>query len=146
MAELVAVGVDDDGAFAHRHPLQADQADPLGGRAGGELAVDHRGAGVAAVARAAGAPHLLDRPGEAGFDRRGGRVDVVAVQAQAGLQAQRVARAQADRADLGLREQRARQRFGLLGRHRDLEAVLAGVARAGDETLGAGQRTVACRS
>ena len=40
-------------------------------RAVGQLAVDHRGAGVAAGARATGAAHLLDRPGQAGFDRRG---------------------------------------------------------------------------
>jgi hypothetical protein len=66
-------------------------------------------------------------------------VDVVAVQAQARLQAQRVARAEAGGLDLGLREQRARRALGVVGRHRDLEAVLAGVARARDEARAAGE-------
>jgi hypothetical protein len=58
-----------------------------------------------------------------------------AVQAQARFQPQRVARAQADRLDFGLGQQFARQRLGLRRRHRDLEAVLAGVAAAGDEQV-----------
>ncbi len=39
--------------------------------------------------------------------------------------------------DLGLREEGARQRIGLRLVHRDLEAVLAGVAAAGDEQVAA---------
>ena len=45
---------------------------------------------------------LADGPGEAGFDRRGGFVDVVAVQAKPGFQPQRIAGAQAGGHDLGL--------------------------------------------
>ena len=40
---------------------------------------------------------------QAGLDRRGRGVDVVAVQAEAGFEAQRIARAQPDRLDLGFR-------------------------------------------
>jgi hypothetical protein len=63
----------------------------------------------------------------------------VAVQAQAGFQPQRVTRAQAGGLDLGLVEQGQRQPLGFAGRHRDLEAVFAGVAAAGDEAGAAGQ-------
>ncbi len=89
-----------------------------------ELQRDRLRAGVVAGARAAGAAHLLDCP---------------AVQAQARFKAQRVARAEAGGLDLGLGEQCARERVGRLGGHRDLEPVLAGVAAAGDEALGATQ-------
>ena len=105
----------------------------------GQLAFDGGGAGVVAGALAAGAAHLLDGPAQAGLDRAGAGVDVVAVQAQPGLQAQRVARAQPGRLDLGQVDQRTRQRHGRFLGHRDLEAVLAGVARARDVTVGAGQ-------
>jgi hypothetical protein len=102
-----------------------------------ELRQHRVGAGEAAGARAARAAHLLHRPVQGGLDRRGGGVDVVAVQAQAGFQAQRVARAQAHGLDLGLCQQGTRQRFGLVV-HRDLEAVFAGVAAARDEQVRAG--------
>src|SRR6185295_17259286 len=87
--------VDDRCAFAHRRTFGADQADALSLRAAAELALDRRRARVAAGTVAAGSAHFLDRPGQAGFDRRRGRVDLVAVEAQARLQAQRVARAEA---------------------------------------------------
>ena len=78
----------------------------------------------------------------AGFDRRGGGVDVAAIQAQAGFQPQRVARAQADRLDLGLGQQQPRQRLGVLTLlDRDFEAVFAGVAATGDEGLAAASCT-----
>jgi hypothetical protein len=137
--------VDEVRAFAHRHALEADEADPLDRRAVGELPAIALGAGIAAGALAAGPAHLLDRPGEAGLDRRGGGVDVVAVEAQARLEPQRVARAEAGGRDLGLGEQGARERLGLGGGDRDLEAVFAGVAGARreagdavDRRLGAG--------
>jgi hypothetical protein len=81
----------------------------------------------------------LNGPGQARFNRRGGRVHVVAIQIHPGFKAQRIARAQAGRVHHGLDQQRARQRLrGVLG-HRDLEAVLAGVARARDVAVGAGE-------
>src|SRR5688572_11122592 len=51
------------------------------------------------------------------------------------FQTQRVARAQTDRLDRRILQQVARERLGVLGRNRDLVAVLAGVAGAGDEPV-----------
>ena len=48
---------------------------------------------------------LADRPGEAGLDRDGQLVDVVAVEAEPGLEPQRVARTEAGRDHLGEGEQ-----------------------------------------
>ena len=60
------------------------------------------------------------------------RVHVVAVEVHAGLQAQRVARAEAAGGD-AQRIQAAPRRHRIRGRQHDLEAVLAGVAGARDE-------------
>src|SRR5690606_37361696 len=94
-----------------------------------ELTENRFGAGEPAFR----APALADRPGKPRLDRRRRLVDVLAVQAQARLEPQRVAGAQASRLDLGLGEQTARQRLHVCGGHRDLEPVLAGVAGAGDQ-------------
>ena len=75
---------------------------------------------------------LADAPQQARLDRRGRGVDVVAVEAEAGFEAQRIAGAQADRLDLGLGQQLAGDGLGGVGRRRDLVAVAAGVARARD--------------
>src|SRR6185503_16452329 len=75
----------------------------------------------------------LDGPAEAGLERRGRVVDVVAVQRQLRLEPQRVARAEADRqAAERLRgvEQRRPQADRVGARARELEAVLARVAGA----------------
>ena len=126
--------IDDRRAFAHRHALEADEADALRWRrrrrAGGSIVA---APGIAAGALAAGAAHLLDRPGQAGLDRRRRRVDVVAVEAQARLRGAACRARRGRRADLGLGEQGAGERFGVGGGDRDLEAVFAGVARAGHE-------------
>src|SRR3546814_582217 len=74
-----------------------------------------------------------DAPGQDRLDRRGRGVDVVAVQAETGLQPQRVAGAEADRLDVGMGQQPLGECLGLGRRDRDLEAVLAGVSGAGDE-------------
>ena len=86
---------------------------------------------------------LLDRPGEAGFDRARGLVDVVAVEAEPRLEPQRVARAEPDRLHAVLRQQQLGEIRRLVGRDRDLEAVLAGVARARDVAV---ERADASRS
>ena len=139
MAQALALGIKQGRAFAHRHALQADQADALGDAATSQLGLDDTAAWVATLARAAWAPDLLYGPGQARLDGGGAVVDVVAIQAQAGFEPQGVARAQPGGFDFGLRQQRARQRLGVLGGHRDLEAVLAGVAGAGDKAVRAGQ-------
>ena len=85
----------------------------------------------------------LHHPAEARLERRGLLVEVVAVERQPRLEAQRVARAQADRlaaGGAGRLEQRVPQRGGVLGVAEDLEAVLAGVAGAGDPDRHAGDR------
>ena len=79
----------------------------------------------------------LHDPAQPGLERRGGVVDLVAVERVAHLQPQRVAGAQPDRLGAG-----PDQRLPDLRRVPlpavQLEAVLAGVAGAGDEALGAG--------
>src|SRR3546814_13727438 len=59
------------------------------------------------------------------------------VAAEARLEAQRAACAGPRRRHLGLRQQAPRELLGLLGRHRDLVAVLAGVAGAADQAVAA---------
>src|SRR5215207_7833481 len=60
-----------------------------------------RGGPSRSWARTVAAPGL-DAPGQAGLDRGGAQVEVVAVEAQPGLQAQRVTRRQAGQGHLGL--------------------------------------------
>ena len=84
--------------------------------------------------RAAGG---LDRPFERRLDRRRRAVDVVAVEAEPGLEAQRVAGAEADGQDLRVGEQGLGDVDRVLGPERDLEAVLAGIAGARDDRLDA---------
>ncbi len=93
-----------------------------------QLVLDAPRAGKAAL----DPPPLLDRPGERRFNGARGLVDVVAVEAKPRLQAQRVARAEAD----GLHARRGQQQLGevrrLRRRHRNLEPVLPGVAGSRD--------------
>ena len=115
-------------ALARDRLALGQEADALARRALGDLLLDDRGAGEAALHAAL----LADAPQQARLDRRGRGVDVVAVEAEAGLEAQRIARAQPDRLDLRLGQQLARDRIGGVGRRRDLVAVAAGIARARD--------------
>src|SRR6185437_4534234 len=86
------------GALAGRRALQHLQRHAHAGRALGELAHDPRRAREVALLAAV----LVDREGEVSLDRRDGLVEVVAVERQAGLQAQAVPRPQADRLDAGV--------------------------------------------
>src|SRR5204862_2740340 len=104
------------------------EADALARRALGDLLLDDGSAREAAL-RAA---FLADAPQQARFDRGRGRVDVMAIEAEASLEAQRIARAQSDRLHLRLSQKLARDGVGGIGRGRNLEAVAAGVARARD--------------
>src|SRR5438874_4688296 len=77
----------------------------------------------------------LAGPPEARLDRIGGLVDVVAVEGEARFETECVARAKADRLDAVLgpgREQSVPDRSRVGVRHKYFEAVLAGVAGAGD--------------
>src|SRR6187200_2002753 len=91
-ADALAAGRKNLGALASRRASVRPDADALLLGATGQFLLNALGAGEAAPA----APPLLDRPGEARLDGAGGLVDVVAVEAEARLEAQRVARAEAD--------------------------------------------------
>ena len=94
----------------------------------GDLEPDTVGARKAAFGSAA----LADRPGETRLDRRRRRVDVVAVEAEPGFEPERIARAETDRLDFRLGEQGAGDAFHAIGADRDLKAVLARIAGAGN--------------
>src|SRR5205085_599319 len=112
------------GAFARRGAAVRADADAAAMRPLGELTQHRLGAGKTAVFAAP----LADRPGDTSLDRRRRLVDVVAVEAQPGFEAQRVARAEPDRRDLGLRQQPLGDSDRIAGGERNLEAVLAGIA------------------
>ena len=103
-AERVAEQRQDLGALARRRAAVRLDADAAALGAVGQLVLDALGAGEAALAAAA----LLHRPDEIGLDRARRLVDVVAIEAEARLQAQRVARAEPDR----LARLRSQQQLG----------------------------------
>ena len=118
---------------AHRTAAFRTQADAAAGRARGDLGEDAARPREPARPPAAGAARGGDRPGEPRLDGRCSAVDVGPVQAQAGFEPQGIAGAETDRHHGGVGEQRLGQGLGARLRHRDLEAVLARVAGAGDE-------------
>ena len=92
-----------------------------GARPSGRMPTRWRGGPLSSWSRIGGAAGeipvqfaaLADRPGQAGLDRAGQFVEVVAIEAQPGLQPQRVARAEAGGDDLGLaRAAVSARRFG----------------------------------
>src|SRR5205807_9899441 len=86
-----------------RAPVRTD-ADALAARPLDELSQDRGRAGEAAL----GAAPLADCPSEIGLDRGRGFVDVMPIEAEPGLEAQRITGAEADRQHLGLGYQPAR--------------------------------------
>ena len=98
---VAAVCVQDLGAFARGRAFDQQADAERGRRRRAMLAQDALGAGEIRGL----APALRDGEAEIGFDRRGGLVEVVAVKRQAGLEAQRIARAEADRLDALIGEQ-----------------------------------------
>ena len=79
----------------------------------------------------------IDRPGEAGVERRDGLVHVVAVEAMPASEAQGVAGTEAAGLDAG-GDEGVPGGGGRFGRQGDFEAVFAGVAGAGDEMVAEG--------
>ena len=140
MADVLAVQVFQHGGFAHGHALLGDQGHALAGQAGRvvQLGQHHIGTDKAPGARAAAAAHFLHGPVQASLYGGGGDVEIVAVQAQARFQAQRVARAQANGLNFRLCQQGARQGFGLRGGYGDFKAVFARVAAARHQAVGTG--------
>ena len=82
---------------------------------------------------------LLDRPGERRLDGIDALIELVAIEAEPRLEPERVAGAEPDRGDAKLSQKEARKHVGARPGKRDLVPVLAGVARAGDEGLDAGE-------
>ncbi len=82
---------------------------------------------------------LADTPQQSRLNRRGGGVQVVAVQAQSGLQAQRVAGTQSDGLDLIKRQQRSGQCIRSICGDRNFEAVLSGITGAGNKAICPGE-------
>src|ERR1043166_647375 len=140
-AEDRAVARFDLGTFARRHAPLGPQPDAQAARAVAQFGKHALGARKSAFL----APALLDRPGESGFDRRGAGVDVVAVEAEPRLEAQRVARAEADRLHLAVAEQALGDRAHAVRLDGNLIAVLAGVAGAADVTVDAVEARAARR-
>src|SRR5215475_4313592 len=99
----------------------------------GALALDARGAGKPALL----APSAADRPGQRRFDRRGRRIYVVAVQAQARFETERVAGPQAGEPHPRIVEQSLDDRVHARGLDGDFIAVLAGIAGAADVAVDA---------
>mmetsp|Transcript_61436 Transcript_61436/g.139074 ORF Transcript_61436/g.139074 Transcript_61436/m.139074 type:complete len:256 (-) Transcript_61436:611-1378(-) len=77
-----------------------------------------------------------DGPRQVALDWGGGVVQIVAVQAQPGLESEGVARAEARRFDRGVGEDGLGQFGGLGVGHRELEPVLPGVPAAGQPAAG----------
>src|SRR4051812_21580444 len=80
-------------ALARDRLALGQQADPLAPRAFGDLLLDDISTGEAALCAAL----LADAPQQHRLDRRRRGVDVMAVEAEPGLQPERIARAESDR-------------------------------------------------
>src|SRR5690606_1277676 len=110
-----------------RHARFGRKPDSAPRRAVAELPLDDVRSGIASGARPARPARSRDRPREVGLDRRRRLVEIVAVETEPRLETQRVARTEPGGRDIRMREQRARDPLRFTRRHRDLEAVLAGV-------------------
>src|SRR5579864_5635448 len=109
-ADRVAGGIEDRRALARRRAPVRAQPDAAPPRPRRERAQYPFSAGEATL----GAAPLADRPGKTGLDRIGRLVDVVAVEAEAGFEAQRVARAEPRRHDLRFGEEPLGERSRVL--------------------------------
>src|SRR5207253_1338161 len=118
--------------MADRHGLFAEKPQQSALRAFADFAQIDVRAWKAALLVAAAAARRRDRPAEARLEHGRVLVHVLPVEMQAGLEAQRVARAEADGLRLARGEQRPREPLRIFRRHRDLVAILAGVAGARD--------------
>ena len=106
-SDLPPVAGEDRRAFAHRRLALRREADAQPRRPLIQRRANPRESGITARI----APSFADRKSQSGFDRIGGRVNVVPVKAEARLKAQRVARAEANRRDIGMIEQAQREAF-----------------------------------
>src|SRR5262249_2119465 len=116
------------GALARRLAALGANADAFARRTILQLTEDARRAREIAGLAAA----LLDRPLERRFDRAGRLVNVVAVEAEARLEAQRIARTESDGKHVRILQQALGEAHARAVGARDLETVLARVAGARD--------------
>ena len=100
-------------------------------RAFRQFAQHPRRAGEAAL----GPSPLADGEGQPRLDGRDGFVDVLAIKRKPGFEPQRIAGAKADGQHARFREEAPGKRFGRDGADGDFEAILAGIAGAGDIDL-----------
>src|SRR5688500_5970009 len=134
-AGLLARRIDKLRAVPYRSRVRADQPDQAPRHAFAGLAQVDLGARKATLLLAACAARRRNRPAEARFERRRALVHVLSVKVQTGFEPQRVARAEPDWLYRGVLQQLPRERFGLFLGQRNLEAVLAGVARARNQPV-----------
>src|ERR1700722_9215194 len=104
-----------------------------------ELSEERVRARKSAGPRAALAAALLNGPFQRALDRCRLEVEIVAVETKPGLKPQTVARPKPDRQYICVRQQFPGKTFGGVRGHRNLKAVLAGIAGAGDEAVDAGK-------
>src|SRR5205814_8830864 len=93
LADRRAAGIDNRRAIARRGAAVRTDAGPLARGSFRELPQHRCGTGETAF----GAPPFADRPGEPGFDRCRGFIDIMTVEAQPGLEAPRLASAGPER-------------------------------------------------
>ena len=122
---------DDLRPFSRGRAAVRPYADAQPARPVRQRALNPRRAGKAAL----GAAALLNRPGKRRFDRIHALVELMPVEAEAGLESERIARAKPDRRDAGLAQEQAGEALRVFRAKRNLVAVFARVAGARDESL-----------
>src|SRR5262249_10866559 len=112
--------------FTRRRATLGFDPDALARRPVGHLFPDTQGTRISALI----APAPTDRPDKIGLDGARRLVDVMAVKTEARFEPQGITGAKTDRLNLRLSEQRLDKVAHLKGADRNLEPVLAGIARA----------------
>ena len=133
LADRRAAGHIQSRVLAHRHALQRPQANAHAGAAAVDLWQQDGCTDEATGACAAIAAHFLHRPQQIGLRGRRVLIDVVAIQAQAGFQPQRIACTQANGLDFGLLQEGAGKGKRRVRGDGDFKPVFAGVAAAGEK-------------
>src|SRR4051812_23132184 len=128
LTDLATLLVEDKRALPDRLTPLDLKTDTLLDRAVVELGKDSHVAGKAAL----GSAPLVDREGQAGHHRRRLEIEIVAVERQARLEPQRIARTEPDRPGEIVTRDRVGQLHPGVGGHGYFESVLASVPRAAD--------------
>src|SRR5579883_168396 len=102
-----------------------------------ELGQDIRRPGKSAATFSASAPDAGDGPFQRRRNRSSSRVEIGAIKTKPGFQPKTVSGAEPDRHDGCVLQERAPERGSRIIGDADLEAVLARIAGAGDDAVGA---------